>query len=347
MAYLPQPIAKIRNAVRDFILTRKAAGDFDDADTLLVACSGGADSVAMASQVAFLAPRMGFRGGMVTVDHAMQPGSATQAQRVVGLGQKLGLDPVEVYTADGAPGGGKGPEGDAREIRYELLTRAVADLGARAVLLAHTMEDQAETVLLGLAYGSGTKALAGMPHVREMFWRPLLGVRRADTVKTCQLLDLPVWQDPTNDPQGPWRTAAGEALPRAALRHRVLPQLAEALGQNPVPNLARTAWLTRADAQYLDAQAEEHFRVIYQPERGECPGAMVGVVVEDVQGLPDAMRWRVLREMILRSGAHPTQVTMDHVGGVDRLITDWRGQKSVSLPGGRRGLRSYGRLYIV
>lgn len=349
MAHLPQPIARVRHALRTFLTTRKSLQVLDDADLVLVACSGGADSVALASQAAFLAPRMGLRAGLVTVDHQMQPGSACQARRVGELGDRLGLDPVDVRTAQPQESGvvGVGPEGAARQIRYELLTQAASQLGARAVLLAHTMEDQAETVLLGLSQGAGTRAVAGMPQVRDIFWRPLLGVRRQDTARTCQVLDLPVWEDPTNHPQGPWRTASGGPLPRAALRHWVLPKMADALGQDPVVGLARTASLARADADYVDAEASRWFHLIRQPDAQAPQGAIVGVGVEDLEALPDALRWRVLRQVMVRSGVDPTRVVMEHVMQLDRLITDWRGQRSVSVPGGRRGLRTCGRLYIV
>src|SRR5699024_9919901 len=126
---------------------------------------------------------------------------------------------------------------------------------AHAILLGHTMEDQAETVLLALARGSGTRALAGMVPVRGRLWRPLLGVRREQTEQACRELGLHPWDDPTNRADGPRRTTPGDAPPRAAVAARVLPVLADALGQDPVPALARTAELAAADADHLDSLA--------------------------------------------------------------------------------------------
>lgn len=349
MAHLPAPIARIRLAVREFLQRRLGSGQLSDGDLLLVACSGGADSLALAAATAFVAPRMGLRAGLATVDHGMQVGSGEHAAEVAALGEKLGLYPSRVWTAESYEAG-FGPEGDARELRYAALTQAAKESGARAVLLAHTMEDQAETVLIGLSRGAGTRAIAGMPSVREIFWRPLLGARREDTEAACEELGLQAWQDPTNAPDGPWQTADGQPLPRAAVRHHVLPALAAALGQDPVPALARTADLAREDSDYLEEVALGHHHLLTDTKTISVGGearAVWSIDVNDLEALPAALRWRLIRELIVRSGAPPAQVGMTHVYGVDSLITDWRGQHGISLPLGLRARRSYGRLYVV
>ena len=128
---------------------------------MLAACSGGPDSLALAAALAFVAPRAGLRAGAVTVDHGLQQGSADRAAEVSAVLRGLGLDPVHAVTVTVTGPGG--PEGAARAARYTALEKAAADLGACAVLLGHTLDDQAETVLLGLARGSGPRSLAGMP----------------------------------------------------------------------------------------------------------------------------------------------------------------------------------------
>lgn len=356
MAHLPAPIARVRQALRDFLTARFDDGVLEPGDLLLAACSGGADSVALASQLAFLAPRLGLRGGLVTVDHGMQAGSAQQAERVVRLGERLGLSPVisrAVISGTHRVPKDLGPEGAARELRFAALARAQEETAARAVLLGHTMEDQAETVLLGLSRGAGTRAVAGMPAMRGPLWRPLLSVRRAHTEGACEELDLPTWQDPTNAPDGPWRTATGEALPRAALRHTVLPELARALGQDPIPALARTGELARYDSDFLHNAAREHFPLITpvtdtKGEKDAPPeGAVVALDVAAANELAEPLRWRVLREFVIRAGAPEEQVSMRHVRAVDTLLTDWRGQRGVSVPGGHQVVRLCGRLYVV
>ena len=352
MAQLPRAVARVRHALREFLTARLGEGCLAEGDLLLAGCSGGADSLALASQLAFVAPRMGMRAGLITVDHRMQEGSGEQAARVIAHGERLGLDPTirrDVRRGDGASGAGLGPEGAARELRYATFEAVLAETGARAVLLGHTMEDQAETVLLGLARGAGTRTVSGIPPIRGQFWRPLLGVRRSETAATCAELGLPVWQDPANAPEGPWLTAQGTALPRAALRHSVLPELALALGQDPVPALARTADLARSDADFLDAAAREHFTLIDEVPVGEATvaGATITLAVDGATALADPLRWRLLREFLLRGGAPEGQVSMRHIHSVDALLTNWRGQRGMSVPGGLRVVRSYGRLYIV
>src|SRR5260370_22215190 len=171
-------VAEVRNAVRACL------GDLAAGDLVLVACSGGADSLALAAATAFVAPRLGLRAGGVTVDHGLQPGSGERAGRVAALLSKLGLDPVRSGAVTAA-GSAAGPEAAARAARYCALDVTAIQHGAAAVLLGHTLDDQAETVLLGLARGSGGRSLAGMPPRRHPYRRPLLAVRRATTSPAC------------------------------------------------------------------------------------------------------------------------------------------------------------------
>ena len=178
-------VAEVRSAVRA-CLSDLAAGDL-----VLVACLGRADSVALAAVAAFAAPRLGLRAGGVTVDHGLQPGSAERAREVTALLSGLGLDPVRAATVTVPPAAtAAGPEAAARRARYAALDVAAKEYGAVAVLLGHTLDDQAETVLLGLARGSGGRSLAGMPARRGPYRRPLLTVRRATTAAACAELGL-------------------------------------------------------------------------------------------------------------------------------------------------------------
>ena len=240
---------------------RRCLGDLEPGDLVLAACSGGADSLALAAALAHEAPRLGLRGGGVTVDHGLQDGSDAQAGRVVaGLGA-LGLDPVRQIrvTVGGFPGAG-GPEAAARQARYTALEQVAHQTGAAVVLLGHTLDDQAETVLLGLARGSGARALAGMPARRGRFRRPLLGLSRATLREACLAQRLDPWDDPHNcDP----------SYARVRIRHQALPVLEEALGPGIAEALARSASQLSADCEALDAIARgEAWRIQPAPPRG-------------------------------------------------------------------------------
>ncbi|MBK5249105.1 MAG: tRNA lysidine(34) synthetase TilS [Actinomycetales bacterium] len=369
MPTLPASVAAIRTALRSALRELTVADGVSRGDLVLVACSGGADSLALAAATAFVAPRLGLRAGAVSVDHGLQRGSREVSDRAVAVCARLGLEPVWVES----PGEedralGAGPEGGARALRYAALERAAARTGAVAVLLGHTLEDQAETVLLGLARGSGTRSLAGMATTRGVFLRPLLGVRRAETLAACEELGLAVWHDPTNALDGPLRTAAGAALPRAALRERVLPALEAALGLAVVPALARTAALARDDADYLDEAAATLYEAVraeprhasagdschiprYDMNRQHSRAGVAGVagVLLDVAMLVathPALRRRVLRLAALDAGAPAGDLADVHIRAMDRLLTDWHGQGPVHLPGPTEALRACGRLVV-
>jgi tRNA(Ile)-lysidine synthase len=282
---------------------------------VLVACSGGADSLALAAATAFVAPRMGVRAGLVTVDHGLQAGSATRAAAVAEWGRSVGLDPIEVATVDvtGRPGG---PEAAARAARYEALSAVAGVHGASDVLLGHTRDDQAETVLLALARGAGPRGLSGMAYRRGVLLRPLLDVSRDDTRKACAALGLAAWADPHNtDP----------AYTRSRVRADALPALVAALGPGVVANLARTAALTAADVAFLDGVAAGALADCRSP---------AGLSVGALSGLSPAIRTRVLHAWARELGAPGAALSHRHVVALDALVTDWHGQGAASLPGG-------------
>jgi tRNA(Ile)-lysidine synthase len=335
-------VAEVRTAVRA-CLADLAAGEL-----VLVACSGGADSLALAAATAFAAPRLGLRAGGVTVDHGLQSGSAERAAEIAALLAKLGLDPVRSTAVTVPPAGASlGPENAARVARYGALDAAAGEHGAAAVLLGHTLDDQAETVLLGLARGSGGRSLAGMAARRGHYRRPLLAVRRAATAAACAELGLEPWQDPHN---------SDFRFTRARVRHQALPALEAALGPGVAEALARTAAQLRADAECLDDLA---FAESGQLRRASSPGASsqeagspgdgpdpAGLDVAWLASLPAAIRTRVLRDAAVLAGCPPGTLAAGHIGQVDALVTAWRGQRWTDLPGGVRARRQAGKVWF-
>ena len=298
------------------------------APLVLVALSGGPDSLALAAAAAFEAPRAGLRAGAVIVDHGLQPGSADAAARAAQQATGLGLAPVRVELAQvGAEGG---PEAAARTARYAALERAASELGASAVLLAHTLDDQAETVLLGLVRGSGAASLQGMPAERGIFRRPLLGIRRATTVRACADAGLEPWIDPQN---------ADAAFTRVRVRTRVLPLLEAELGPGVAEALARTADQLREDGEALDSFAEE-----LAEDLAEHAEAGLSLDVPGLAANPAALRQRLIRLAV--SSEFGVALSRQQTLEVARLVTDWHGQEGVDLPG-VRVVRRGGRLQFT
>jgi len=316
----PAAVAAVRRAVRDSL-----AG-LDPGALVVVACSGGPDSSALAAALAFEAPRAGLRAGGVTVDHGLQAGSAARADEVAAAMTHLGLDPVEILSVEVGRGYG-GPESAARTARYAALGEAAGRLGAAAALLGHTLDDQAETVLLGLGRGSGARSLAGMAPARGIYRRPLLGLRRA-TVHAAAA-DSPTWDDPHN---------ADTKFTRSRVRADALPALERALGPGVPEALARTADQLRADADALDAWATRAYADACRPGKG------LDLVV--LETLLPAVRTRVLRRAAIDAGCPPADLSAGHVGELERLVTDWHGQGPLHLPGGVRALRDCGTLAL-
>ncbi|WP_405778290.1 tRNA lysidine(34) synthetase TilS [Streptomyces sp. NBC_00859] len=297
---------------------------------VLVACSGGADSMALASALAFEARKLAVRAGGVTIDHGLQDGSDSRAAEVVSRLAGLGLDPVDSVAVTVGRAGG--PEAAARDARYAALDALAERHGAAAVLLGHTRDDQAETVLLGLARGSGIRSLSGMAAVSGAagrYRRPFLHLDRQTARKACLVQHLPVWDDPHN---------ADPSYTRSRLRHEGLPALEKSLGKGVVEALARTARLSRDDADALDAwaaNAEEASR----DESGQLECAKL-------YALPPAVRSRVLRRSAIAAGAPAGSLFARHIEEIDRLITGWRGQGAINLPGRVEAQRQGGRLVI-
>ncbi|MFF7291410.1 tRNA lysidine(34) synthetase TilS [Microbacterium sp. NPDC008134] len=315
MPSLDPAIAEIRRAVRT------ALADLSEGATVVVALSGGADSLALSGAVAFEAPKLGIRVTAVTVDHGLQAGSDAVAARASEQATALGLE-ARVVRIEIDHAADDGPEAAAREARYRALQDVAAEVGARAVLLGHTLDDQAETVLLGLARGAGAASLQGMAPVREddggLLWlRPMLTVRRATTRAFCAASGLDVWDDPHN---------LDDRFARVRVRERVLPVLEAEIGPGIADALARTAEQLREDAEAFDEMIHETIEDIV-----EHAEAGISVSVAALAANPAALRNRVIRLVV--DSEFGVSLTRLQTLEVARLVTDWSGQGPIDLPG--------------
>ena len=311
-------VPAVRNAVRPWL------EKFEAGDKVLVAVSGGADSLALAHALAVEAKLLAITVFGVTVDHQLQSGSAAQAETVVS--QLLAIDlkcvvkKVEVVIKDGL-------EASARSARYKAINEVASSENAVAIFLGHTQDDQAETVLLGLARGSGTRSLSGMAAHSGIFVRPFLGLTRETTENYCEQTNLVFWRDPHNqDPE----------FARVRVRTEAIPVLEKTIGPGISKALARSSHLLREDADALDHWAEREAMKLDLADL-ECA---------HLEAMPKAIRTRVLRMAIYAQGAPSGSVTAEHVSVVEALITAWNGQGAANLPGGVKVERISGRLSL-
>jgi tRNA(Ile)-lysidine synthase len=311
---LDPAVAAVRLAVRPFVR---------EGVVVLVACSGGADSLALLAAAVFEGHRTGTQVIGVTVDHGLQAGSADQAARVVAQMASMGVDETASISVTVDPGP-HGVEAGAREARYAAFGQLALHFRADSVLLGHTLDDQAETVLLGLARGSGARSMAGMRRsVDGLFHRPLLDLTRAQTLAACSAEGIVWWDDPHNsDP----------AFTRVRVRREVLPVLERELGPGVSAALARTADQLRADVDELDDQA---VAVAAEPESLDA---------DRLAALGPALRHRVLRLHALAAGSPASELHRSHVLAMDELVTAYHGQRWVDLPGHLRAVRRDGRI---
>ncbi|HWM07550.1 MAG TPA: tRNA lysidine(34) synthetase TilS [Actinophytocola sp.] len=336
------------------LLDEADAAGLQQANELAVAVSGGADSLALAAATAQLADRRELTLHGLIVDHRLQDDSADVAARTAKQLHALGFAEVRVLEVDVTGPGG--PEAAARGARYAAL-RAARPTADGLVLLGHTRDDQAETVLLGLGRGSGPRSIAGMRRLDPPWGRPLLDVPRSVTAAACAELGLDPWQDPHN---------ADPAFARVRLRREVLPLLEDVLQGGVAPALARTAAQLREDVEALDLLAgrvlDRARTAVQVPEDVEAPDPLARhegsaeapgepeaqwratLDVAELAGEPPALRRRVLRRWLLDAGV--AELTDRHLRALDALIGEWRGQGGVWLPGGLVVSRTRGRLTV-
>jgi len=313
-------VLELRNAVRPF-LENLTAGD-----CALVAVSGGADSLALAYVLLKEAPDLAITLIAVTVDHQLQSGSADQAVKVQNELKAMGYQEVIIEKVSVKEKSGL--EADARTARYAALDAVAHAYGATQIFLGHTRDDQAETVLLGLARGSGTRSLSGMAVVNGKYARPFLQLTREQTVKACQEAKLNPWNDPHNE---------NAKFSRVRVRNSVLPVLESEIGPGIAAALARSAAILRDDADALDEMAQA---VISRIDLKDLDCAALAE-------LPRAIRSRILRAAIYAAGAPSGSLSADHLSAVESLVTSWHGQGEVSLPGGVKVARISGRLSLL
>jgi len=321
----------VRSAVR------AALADLPVGALVVVGCSGGPDSLALAAAASFAARRGGLRAGAVVVDHGWRPSSAGEAARAAAACSALGLAPVHVVRVSEEPrepdDGGGGPEAAARRVRYAAFERIAAEEGADAVLLGHTLDDQAETVLLGLARGSGARSLAGMPARRGPYRRPFLDLPRAVTHDACAALGLDPVLDPSNADPRYTRTRVRSALA----------VLEEALGPGLAAALARTGALLAEDAAALELAAAE----LLVAARAHPGRPSVELSCQVLAAAPDAVRRRALLAAARAAGAAAGSLSRRHALALDALVVRPRGQGPVHLPGGVVAGRGCGTLWFA
>lgn len=378
MPYSPRmraAVGAVRDALSTVGLTRQSPrfarhGDHRpdaDAPLVLVACSGGRDSMALAAVAGIVCASLGLRCGAAVIDHGLQANSSLVAQEAAERCSNLGLSPVIVRTVHVCESG-QGIESAARQERYQALVSEAHHHHASAVLLAHTRDDQAETVLIGLLRSGGVDAVAGMPESFERngvrFLRPFLDLSRSDTTGICRELGLTWWDDPTNGPADgllentsvelssklstdPAKQNSGDSvladnLPvsyplRSRIRHDLLPFLQRFTGGDVVTHLAEASRSARRDKSYLDAETDKAMAlaVSFNPEQSDS-GVELIMRVPQMEALHPAIRLRVI--------AHALSVVnipcnSRHIEAINRLITDWHGQGAVFLPRGHSVIR--------
>jgi len=292
---------------------------------VLIGVSGGADSLALALATYQEAAHHSVEVVALIVDHGLQNGSDKVAQDTAENLKKIGIVSVEIVRihveiVDGL-------EASARRARYAAFEAAIVKHSPDYFFLAHTKNDQAENVLLGLARGSGTRSLSGMADENGIYIRPILHVERSTTEEVCRENDLKPWIDPQN---------SDESYTRVRARRNVLPILEKNLGPGIVDALTRSAKILREDADALDQYADDFLKMTSSED----------LDTELLGKLPKAVRSRVLRRVILAAGAPSGSITADHVAAVEALVTAWHGQGEVSLPGGVKVGRISGRLSL-
>jgi len=309
----------IRQAVRPWLAQSKPG------DTFLIAVSGGADSLALAGALFLESGELSINLIPIIVDHGLQENSALVAETAADTLRKIGFSKIEIRRVQVEITDGL--EASARRARYQALDQALIDFDADGVFLGHTINDQAETVLLGLARGSGTRSLSGMAaqSCDDKYLRPLLAIDRSTTVESCHEQEILFWTDPHNE---------NAQFSRVRVRKTLIPLMESELGPGVTAALARTARILREDADALDQIASEF--------RANHPD----LIVEELVTLPVAVRARVLRAAIYEAGAPQGSLTADHLAPVEALVTSWRGQGESSLPGGVKVSRISGRLSL-
>lgn len=279
-------------------------------DLVLVACSGGADSVGLALTLLKESSDFAIRVGVISIDHQIQDGSNERAQQLVKALKEKGAAPAEVIAVSVGRDGGL--EAAARTARYAALDEAAKRHGAAAIYLGHTASDQAESVLLGLVRGSGARSLSAMARVNGIYRRPLLGLTREEVRAEVENMGFAIWDDPHNDDMN---------FTRVRVR-RLLMDAERELGPGLQEALVRSAAQLRDDADALDGMVDEIYSKITSDKKLDLNALMV---------FPRALRTRAIKRFLKECGA--LQTTSQHIDAVEALASMWKGQGPVALPG--------------
>ena len=306
------------------LAVRQTLARLNPGDQVVVAVSGGADSLLLAYCLNLESSDLALKIHAVVIDHQLQEGSADTASNAKRKLKELGIDSVEIIPVVVVKHDGM--EADARRARYTALNEHAKNIGASAIFLGHNQDDLAESVLLGLTQGAGTKSLAGMALQDGMYIRPFLTLSRAEVLAACKEVPIDYWNDPHNDDL---------RFTRVKIRKSVIPVLERELGPGIKDALARSARIFREDSDALDALADEIYATISDP---------TSIEISLLEPLPIALRKRVIRRALAGLGA--TRITAEQLGWVDALVSQWHGQKAVALPSGVTARRESGRLAL-
>ena len=300
------PPINLQNAVNHLLK------NFEPADNILVACSGGADSLALAWSSQVVAKRLGLNLICVIIDHQLIKESAQVALEAKIKCENFGIEKVVIKQIE-VKENKEGLEAAARKARYEAFEQLAIEFDAKAVLLAHTQDDQAETMLMRLTRGSGAKSLSAMKEVSGKYLRPFLHIRKFELVNALEKEGITYWQDPAN---------TDYKFLRAKVRHELMPKLIEVLGQSAIESLDKTSDLLKEDNDALDLIAQENYEKLNRELK-----------VENLEEFPAAIRKRIIKIAALEAGVISGPFSYEHIEAIDALVTNWRGQGNVDLPG--------------
>jgi tRNA(Ile)-lysidine synthase len=304
------PPIEMQNAVQNLLK------NFDAGDYVLVGCSGGADSLALVWTTLVVGKRLELKVGAIIVDHQLIPESNDVALNAKKQCEELGIQEVIIKKVN-VEHNHEGLEAAARIARYEAFENVLHETNAQAILLAHTQDDQAETVLMRLTRGSGAKSLSGMAQVSGKYLRPFLHLRKKLVHDSLDLIGLKAWQDPAN---------TDHQFLRVKVRHELMPKIVEVLGESAISSLDKTSQLLRLDNQALEELAQQFFESQKDVKTN-------GLEISELEKLPEAIRTRVLRIFAIASGVHPGPFSFEHIEAIDALVKNWHGQGNVDLPG--------------
>ena len=318
------PPIELQNAVQNLLK------DLDPGDLVLVGCSGGADSLALVWTTSVVGKRLELKTGAVIVDHQLISESNDVAQNAKKQCEELGIEKVIIKKVE-VNQTNEGLEAAARIARYEAFENVLHETNAKVILLAHTQDDQAETVLMRLTRGSGAKSLSGMSAISGKYLRPFLHLRKKIVHDSLDVIRMKAWQDPAN---------FDNQYLRVKVRQELMPKLIEVLGEGAISSLDKTSQLLRLDNQALDDLAQKFVDAQDDVKKN-------GLKVKELENLPEAIRTRVLKICAVASGVHPGPFSFEHIEAIDALVKNWHGQGNVDLPGFIQATRVDGSLRFI